>query len=220
MAIERQRGASAHGGARAWRRGPPVRRLGPIAGLLGLLLAVAACGSGQRDISPDQPPPALDLSGTRVMVLPAQRARAPFPAGLDGEIRFFLEERGPRVDWIFPDELQRVADRNPTWNLRLDALSLGALRNPDVRDIGEPLYTDLRRLGALLDARVAMVPVGAGVMSRPEGEKRVEILAALIDTMGGRVIWYGVVAGETGADVDRRLVATAAEALARAMVPF
>jgi hypothetical protein len=51
------------------------------------------------------------------------------------------------------------------------------------------------------------------------GAGRVEIAAAIIDTFGGRVLWYGVVAGASGEQGDPQVIATAAEALARTVLP-
>lgn len=159
------------------------------------------------------------------MLLPAQ-TNGVLP-GLDAELSYWLKERGPRTQWVERPALQRVIDRSPDWSLNLDALAVARFQQAEMQQIGEPLYTDLRRLGALLDVRLALVPVAAGFvrMEPEEGAEqatpmgRVEIAAAVIDTFGGRVLWYGIVAGEPGPGPDRTRVASAARALAQTLVP-
>jgi hypothetical protein len=80
--------------------------------------------------------------------------------------------------------------------------------------IGDPLYGELRRVAALMDARVALLPIGALWVEEQAGTGRVHLAAALIDTFGGDVVWYGVVAGHPGARGDPAVLASAAQALA------
>src|SRR5690606_41240524 len=83
--------------------------------------------------------------------------------------------------------------------------------------IGDPLFGDLRRLGALVDARYALLPVSAEFVPGPDGTGRVELAAAIIDTLGGRVLWYGVVAGAPGSRSEPAVLASAARRLASAV---
>jgi hypothetical protein len=48
---------------------------------------------------------------------------------------------------------------------------------------------------------------------------RVEVAVALIDTFGGRVLWYGVMAGEPGAEGSGDVAASAARAVAQTLLP-
>lgn len=184
------------------------------------LAVVASCGGRVEPPTPDQPqalPP--DLSGAAVMVLPAQPAPGipasgdPVP-GLDGEIAFWLAEKAPRVSWTFPPELDRALARTPSMEVRIRALAVSSFHRGEVRRIGDPLFGDLRGLGALVGSRFALVPVAAGWRPDTSGSGRVEIRTALIDTHGGRVLWSGVVAGERGPEGSRETAASAAEALA------
>jgi hypothetical protein len=193
-----------------------MRRLVPI-----LVLLVAAC-SGKRppptaDQAPAMRPP--DLSGRTVMVLPAQPApngpQAGEPvAGLDREIAFWLAEKAPRVKWVFPSELERMLARSPSIEIDIHALAVSAFHQAEVRNIGDPLFGDLYKLATLVNARFALVPVSAGWVAAADGTGRVETAAALIETFGGRVLWYGVVAGTTAAEGSTTAAASAAEALA------
>lgn len=184
------------------------------------ILLVAACGGRQAPPSPDQPQPLPpDLTGQTVIVLPAQHgpgggpAREPV-AGLDREISFWLAEQAPRVHWVFPEELDRILARSPSLEIDIRALAVSAFHQVEVRNIGDPLFGDLNRLGALTGARVALVPVAAAWVPDGAGSGRVEISVALIDTRGGRVYWFGALAGQPGPEGSTGVAATAAEALA------
>jgi len=157
------------------------------------------------------------------MVLPAQAAPGaaapgaePVP-GLDAEIGFWLAELGSRTRWVLPPEIDRALERSPSLRIRPRALAVGSFHVAEVRNIGDPLFGDLRALNALLNARYALVPVSAEYAPDPAGPGRVEIRAALIDTLGGAVLWYGAVAGERGPAADPAVVASAARALAAAV---
>jgi hypothetical protein len=193
--------------------------------LCAALVLASACARRIEPPSPDRPAPvAPDLTGKAVMVLPAQHGpsggasgQEPVP-GLDREIAFWLAERGPRVRWIFPPQIQRALDRTPSMNVQLHALAVSSFHRAQVEIIGDPLFGDLRALNVLVDARYALIPVAAGFGSDSAGARRVQINAALIDTVGGRVLWFGAVAGEPGAEDSPGITASAAQALARAVI--
>jgi hypothetical protein len=138
-------------------------------------------------------------------------------AGLDREIAFWLAEGAPRVEWVFPPALERALARSPSLDIRLHSLAVASFHRAEVEIVGDPLNGDLRALGALVDARYALVPVAAAFVPSTDGTGagRVELRVALIDTRGGRVLWFGAVAGETGQAGNAAVVATAAQALAR-----
>jgi hypothetical protein len=69
-----------------------------------------------------------------------------------------------------------------------------------------------------MDARTALLPIGAVWIAEAGGGGRVHLAVALIDTMGGQVVWQGVVAGTAGPLTDAGVVASVAEALA-GMIP-
>lgn len=192
--------------------------------LLGALLLSAACaGRRSEPPTPDEPQrPPPDLSGERVMVLPAQPAAGASPIGvpvpgLDEEIAFWLAESAPRVDWVFPPDIQRALDRSPSLDIRIDALAVSSFHRAQVQRIGDPLFGDLRALNVLVNARYALVPVAAGYVQGTTGEGRVEMHLALIDTQGGAVLWFGAVAGDPGPMGSREVTATAGRELARTL---
>ena len=157
------------------------------------------------------------------MVLPAQAAPASNALpdaeavpGLDREIAFWLAESAPRVNWVFPPALERALECSPSLGIRLRSLAVASFHRAEVEIIGDPLFGDLRALGALVDARYALLPVSAGyVPADSAGQGRVELRVALIDTRGGRVLWFGALAGQPGLPENPATVATAAQALAR-----
>ena len=183
-----------------------------------LLLVLAACGGAGEPGAPPEPEPAPappQLAGQRVMLLPA---RAPAPEQLDAELAFWLTDRAPTVDWVPPDELQRVADRTPAWRMQLKGLPRPVVRlGGGERRVRDPLYGALRQLGAVVDARYAVVPVT--VAEHPDSVGvRLSLAMAVVDIRGGRVLWLHTTAGERNPD-RRAAVASVAEAMARSLVP-
>jgi hypothetical protein len=154
------------------------------------------------------------------MVLPAQAgpghqgAGEPVP-GLDGEVAYWLAEVAPRVSWVFPPEIDRALERSPSLDIRIRALAVASFHRAQVQNIGDPLFGDLRALNALLNARLALIPVAAARVMQSDGTERVQLSVALIDTLGGRVVWFGAVAGDAGPVGGAAAAASAARALAR-----
>lgn len=186
------------------------------------LLATTAC-AGDPPPSPDLPQPAVpNLAGLDVMVLPAQPAPGGVPAGFDEALSALLESEYDNVEWRLPAELVRAAARSPILDVDPRALSVSILRNPEETHIRDPLLGDLRRLGALVDARYAVVVHRVGYVVPADstaGQGRVEAAAAIIDTVGGRILWRGLVAGERGPAGDEVVLATAVQEVARLIGP-
>lgn len=176
------------------------------------LVALVACGGGGTETGEPSPPPPLDLSGVRVMLVPA---RAGEPPEVDPELFFWLGDVAPGTAWISPEEVARTVARTPGSNFRLEAprrvvdIGGGQLR------VQDPLYTDLRRLGAILDAGLALVPVSVRERTDSAGVV-VDLTAALVSIRGGRVPWRHTVTGGP-ASTRSAAVADAAQALARSL---
>jgi hypothetical protein len=204
-----------------------------------LVLAVVA-GCGRRAVVPGAEMvqrPFPEVGGRTVMVLPVQGA-APLvalPAAadpgvppsllsaeelavLDGELGFWLAERAPRTRWVQPEAVARAVAGAPMLGVRPRELSVADFRRARLEQIGDPLYGELRRVGALTDARLALLPLGALWITEQTGLGRVHVSAALIDTFGGDVLWQGIVAGAPGARGDAAVIASTAQALAQ-LVP-
>lgn len=94
-------------------------------------------------------------------------------------------------------------------------LAVSSFQRAQVRRIGDPLYGDLRLLAAVLDARIAVLPVAAEYIGAAQESARVQIATAVIDVMDGTVLWFGVLQSEDGLSAEAAL-ASAAQAFARA----
>lgn len=196
---------------------------------------LAACASSPAPPAADtaqQPFP--DIGGQRVMMLPVQQvvpAISP-PATADttrpmlalsseslraveAELAYWLPEQAPRVRWVLPDALERAVQGSAALDgITVRDLPVRDFQRSRLQSIGDPLYGDLRRVAVVTDARLALLPIGAVWIPETAGAGRVHLAAALIDTMGGRVLWYGVAASSPGERDDPAVAASAARALA------
>lgn len=195
-----------------------MRRTAPV--LLTLAL-IAGCARAAAPPSPADPTgPIPDLRGQRVMLFPVQSLRGVGPA-LDAELAFALEGRGGGVDWVAPEEMSGASRTSPGMDVRLSGLPVGMFLQGEVRRVGDPLLGYLLRMGALVDAELAFLPVEARY--RPAAGdvlSGVEIAAALVAVRSGQVLWFGVVEGAPGDADDPRSLASAAEALSRRVLPI
>ena len=163
-----------------------------------------------------------DLTGQSVLLLPVQPGAVPgnamTPPGavrrdglseLDTELAYWLKDRAPNVRWVTPDVIARTLARNPAIDIKPNALEVSAFRRAQVRRIGDPLFGDLRRLAAILDARLALVPVAAEYKATADGKGRIEAALALIDTSFGEVLWFSVLAGDESSTAAAAAASTA-----------
>lgn len=200
----------------------------PVAALVAVAAAVVAAGCATA-AAPEAGQsrgyvPTLD--GQEVIVFPVQRN-----LGVQGdataEMVFALEGPGAGPRWLFPDELRRVLARSPGLDAPLDNLPVDVFLRAQVNRIGDPIYGVMRRIGAVTGADVALLPVavrpGAPAVDSAgnavEGHAPAEYVAALLEVRTGRVIWFGIEEGMAGAPDNPGLLASAAEALARRLVP-
>jgi len=195
-----------------------------------LFTLTTACGGGARPkTAPPEPTtrPAPALVGYKVMVLPTQRGPVPvadpqkqhFPLTaekLDAELAYWLPQLARSVNWVLPATIQRAIERSPTLGVDMRNLAVTSFHRAQVRRIGDPLFGDLRRLAAVLDTRIAVVPVAAELIGSTRADARVQIATAVIDTFDGTVLWYGVLEGDADAKGDDAAIASAAQAFARA----
>lgn len=163
-----------------------------------------------QHVVPAISPPATADTTRPMLALSGESLRA-----VEAELAYWLPEQAPRVRWVLPDAIERAVQGSA-------ALQAITVRDLPVRDfqrsrlqsIGDPLYGDLRRVAVVTDARLALLPIGAVWIPETAGAGRVHLAAALIDTMGGRVLWYGVAASTPGERDDPAVAASAARALA------
>ena len=199
---------------------------------LAAVCMLAACTRSAPTTDPAAQPTAPLLAGETVLLLPVQRGGWPAAgtaqahldsaalAALDAELAFWLGERGGGVRWVGPATIRRELARSPVVDVRPHDLDVASFRHAQVRRVGDPLFGDLRRLAAMLDAGYALVPVGAAFAAdSAAGGARVHVAAALIDASTGFVLWFGAAAGTPAAAPDAAALASAAQQLARAVVP-
>lgn len=165
--------------------------------------------------------PPLRLSGQKVLVLPVQAAPG-MPFGSEeqatSELVFALGERDPRASWIFPDALRRALRSAPGFASDPGNLPADPLVHHREHVAVDPLIGELRRFGALTDARLVLLPRFAAWIRDPSGGGRVRFSAALIDSRNGDVIWWGEADGDLRPTADTQALASAASAITSRMV--
>ena len=184
--------------------------------ILGVVLA--GCSSTGKPPQPGEPQaPVPDMRGRRAMVLPVQ-LRSMVPAGvtIDEEIAYALNAReGERVSWVFPPEVEGILRRSPGVQANLYSLPVEIFLQAEVNRIGDPLYGEIRRMTTLVGADFAIIPV----QLEYSAEGRYVLVAALLNPVTGRVLWFGSVQGDPGAADAPETLASVTGALARTLLP-
>jgi len=151
------------------------------------------------------------------MVLPVQESLR-VPGDPDAELAFGLREHGRGVEWIFPQQLDEALQQAPGMQTQTRGLPVGYFLQGEVNRIGDPLFGDLRRLGALVDAEAVLLPVQAALASVPDDDPRVRFWTTLIEVRTGRVLWFSVLEGQSFPADDPRGLASAADVVARTLL--
>ena len=127
------------------------------------------------------------------------------------------QEAGPlEGDELGPVHLPRGA---PGLGARMTGLPVGIFMQAEVERVGDPLYGDLLRLSALVDAEVALIPIQVAPGAPDvDGRFALETTAALIAVRSGAVLWFGVVEGDAGEPGSPGVLASAMERLARRLL--
>lgn len=178
--------------------------------VLALVITAVACGSAG---SPAPAPSSLD--GQRIMLFPV---RTTDPPQLDAELAYWLQDRGPAIHWMLPDDLQRVVDRAPAWRVTLSDLPRVVAGPRGARRLVDPTYGEVRRIGAMVDAPLALLPVEVRAVE-VDGTPALELVAALVDIRGGQVLWLHTVRGVATPGASGSAATAVAAALARALMP-
>ena len=213
--------------------------------LLGLTLALGACGGGkppEEAPSPVMAPmrPLAQLAAQRVIVTPSFNLVAGDPLGwgaqipksrdylkvLDDEIATALGDRGLKSQWVYPADLVRAIKGSPTYAVDPYSLGVGVLRSPDVVSgtrFGDPLATQLRTMIALQEqGRAVLLPVELRFERTPAslgGVGGVALLrVALVDGRLGDVRWVGTVSSDPSNTLSRAVLSSLAAHLADLIV--
>lgn len=181
-------------------------------------LVFSACGGSVPPPAPGtsfgSPP---DLRGTRMIVLPVQQVLG-VSGDPDAELAFGLRDRTREVTWVFAPEVDDALARSPGLNATTRGLPVGRFLRAEVQRIGDPLFGQLRRMGALMGADGVLLPVQAAAVADAEGGVKIELTVALIQVRTGRVRWFGVVEGGAFPAGDPRGLASAVDVLARTLL--
>ncbi len=189
-----------------------------IGTLLAAVMAFGCAGTAQPPSVGDSNGFVPDLRGRRVMVFPMQ-LQAGMSVDVDPEITFALRSGSSDVAWIFSDELEAIVTRSPSVDTAVRGLPVSVFLSAEVRRVGDPLYGQLRRLGALTNSDIALIPVAMGPGAQgADGELVVEIAATIVNVRTGQVVWFGIVGGRPGPVADFGLVASAVEELAETLL--
>ncbi len=195
---------------------------------LPLLVAFAACG-GRPQNAPPVPAatPAPVLSGQTVMIFPVQRGNVPVAQAesqhftiatekLDAELAYWLPQVATNVKWTLPNAIQRAITRSPSLAIDINNLAVNSFQQAQVKRIGDPLFGDLRKLAAVLDTRLAVIPIAAERIGATNDSARVQVATAVIDALSGNVVWFGIIESDADARGEEAGIASAAQAMARA----
>lgn len=187
------------------------------------LLLLTACGkkpSGPPAPLPTTPFPAGGLAGQRVSLVPIPLVAADEALGwdslladrratllrADSVIAAWLPARTPEVSWVLPDELRREARRAPGIATDPDQLGTAVLRAEDLRDVPDPLRSQLRTLSALGGSRYVVAPAAlvfrpapaapaaGGAAARPVATAELSIV--VVDVRLGHIDWRTVARGQ------------------------
>ncbi len=160
---------------------------------------------------------APDLRGVRVLLLPVQQ-NVGVAGDPDAELAYGLRERGGGIPWISAAEAEARIARAPGVQARTRGLPVGMFLQAEVDRIGDPLYGELRRTAALVDAEAVFIPVQVSLQPVPGEEPRVRVVSTLIDVRTGRVAWFGVLEGGAFPANDPRGLASAVDEVARMLL--
>lgn len=187
----------------------PAARLALSLALAG---AVAACGGSHAQDSaptpaPTAPLPTAGLAGQKVVVYPLtlvaadeklswDAALTPRRGALDHADSLLAETltgRAPEVTWILPPALRQVARRSAPVTISPDQTPTSLLRSPGLKQLPDPLRSQMRNLVAVAGERYALVPASLVFVPAPDGSGgRAELTLVLADVRTGVVAWRTV----------------------------
>jgi hypothetical protein len=103
--------------------------------------------------------------------------------------------RSPEVKWVLPHELRKIARRAPTVAPDPDRMGQAVLRSPELKEVPDPLRSQLRSMVAMVGGRFALVPAALSFVPDTSGVIRAELALVLADTRTGKVLWRTVAWG-------------------------
>ena len=123
------------------------------------------------------------------------RDRAPALRRADSIVAGVLETRAPEVTWVGAAELRKRARRAPGMIPNPDDMGQAMLRGAKIQEVPDPLRSSLRKLAAIADGRMVLVPAAVGFSRDSSGPVRADLTLVMVDARGGRVIWRSIAHG-------------------------
>ncbi len=130
-------------------------------------------------------------------------------SALDTAVR--LTGRG--VTWMGLEEQRRAARRNPTLGIEPDQLATAYLVGSTVDRVPDPLWGQVRSLGAITGARFAVVPAAVRV-SGTSGAFTASYIVVVADIRTGNVMFRARATGRPMATAEAALVSAAGTVIA------
>jgi hypothetical protein len=119
----------------------------------------------------------------------------------DSLIVLELQNRGPEVNWLTPQELRKMARRAPGMLNSPDELGQAMLRSERLEKVPDQLGAQLRKLVAIAGGRMVLVPAALSFSHGPEGLFRADLALVLVDTRRNEIVWRSGAVGQ-GASPD------------------
>jgi hypothetical protein len=184
-----------------------------------ILLAASACASAPAVATnaAEVADPVSPVAGesARVLLLPVQGAAEGVDRErLGAELLHALRLTSPAVAWVGPEELRRALRRAPGLAADPDRLPHDPMIHQNERRVGDALASDLRRYGALLDARLVAVPR----IQTPGRSDLPRLRVDVVDTRTMSVVRHAEISVE-GDPADGARLAEVAERMARRFAP-
>jgi len=116
------------------------------------------------------------------------------------------------VRWEGLPEQRDVTRRNPALDIDPDRLPTAYLVSMRIDQVPDPLWSDIRTLAAMTDARYAIVPAAVRIAGAP-GAFRASYVLVAVDARTGAVVWRGRSDGASAATPAAALALAASAAV-------
>jgi hypothetical protein len=204
------------GSAHPASRRLPTSRF-PLPVVLAVLQLTGCAARRPADVTPQPtaPLPTAGLAGQKVVVFPLtliaadehlgwQKPLTPRRAALeraDSVLGDMLTSRSPEVTWVLPPELRQAARRGVGVASDPDQMATSLLRSSGLRQLPDPLWSQMRTLAAIAGDRYVLVPASLIFLPATGGATggQAEMTLVLADVRTGAIGWRTVARGD-GAD--------------------
>lgn len=100
-----------------------------------------------------------------------------------------LARRAPEVNWVMPPALRRLYRRAPGMLTDPDRMGQSVLRSEGIDQVPGNLNASLRKLSAMTDGRLVLVPAAVAFGADSSGQLQAALSMALVDARRGTVVW-------------------------------